>query len=321
MPLLEINNLHVSFAAGHGHTVHAVKGVSLAVARGESVGLVGESGCGKSTLGNAILLLAPVQAGSIQFEERNVLKLARRDLFNYRRRAQMIFQDPYGSLNPRLSVGAAIEECLVVHRLSNRAERKRRVRDLLQTVGLDPDYAARYPHEFSGGQRQRIGIARALALDPVFIVADEPVSALDVSVQAQILNLMKDLQNLRGLAYLFIAHDLAVVRYMCDRILVMYAGRIVEAAPAAALFAAPAHPYTQALLAAVPDMEKGLRVRGAGLPRKILQGEASGAMSVPGGCAFNLRCPHARDLCRAQLPAARSVGPGHMCQCHFAGAL
>ncbi len=321
MPFLEINNLHVSFGAGRGHAVHAVNGVSLAVERGESVGLVGESGCGKSTLGNAILLLAPVQAGTIRFEERNVLALARRDLFNYRRRAQMIFQDPYGSLNPRLSVGAAIEECLAVHRLGNRAERKRRVRDLLQTVGLDPDYAARYPHEFSGVPRHRIGNSRALALDPVFVVADEPVSALDVSVQAQILNLMKDLQQARGLAYLFIAHDLAVVRYMCERILVMYAGQIVEAAPADALFAGPAHPYTQALLAAVPDMEQGLRPRATGTRRAILQGEVPLAMSVLGGCPFQPRCHYARDICRAQLPDARAVGPGHMCRCHFAGAL
>jgi oligopeptide/dipeptide ABC transporter ATP-binding protein len=319
MPLLEINNLHVRFKAGRGHEVRAVNGVSLAVERGESVGLVGESGCGKSTLGNAVLRLVPVHAGAIRFEDNDVLTLARRDLFHYRRRSQMIFQDPYGSLNPRLSVGAAIEECLAVHRLGNRAERKQRVRDLLQTVGLEPEYAARYPHEFSGGQRQRVGIARALALNPVFVVADEPVSALDVSVQAQILNLMKDLQQARGLAYLFVAHDLAVVRYMCDRILVMYAGRIVEAAGVDALFACPAHPYTQALLSAVPDVEKGLRARAAGARREIVKGEVPTVISSVAGCPFHPRCPHAQELCRAQLPDEREVGPGHMSRCYFAG--
>jgi len=321
MSLLEINNLHVRFSAGHGHEVRAVNGVSLAVERGESVGLVGESGCGKSTLGNAILRLVRVQAGSIRFEDQDVLTLARRDLFHYRRRLQMIFQDPYGSLNPRLSVGAAIEECLAVHRLGHRAERKQRVRDLLQTVGLDPDYAVRYPHEFSGGQRQRVGIARALALNPVFVVADEPVSALDVSVQVQILNLMKDLQQARGLAYLFVAHDLAVVRYMCDRILVMYAGAIVEAAGVDALFACPAHPYTQALLNAVPDVEKGLRTRAAGTRREIVKGEVPTITSAVAGCPFHPRCPYARDLCRARIPDEREVGLGHMSRCHFAGKL
>lgn len=320
MSLLEITDLNVRFKAGHGRQVRAVNGVSLSVERGESVGLVGESGCGKSTLGNAALRLVPVQSGAIRFEDQDVLALARRALFHYRRRAQMIFQDPYGSLNPRLAVGAAIEECLVVHRLGNRLERKQRVRDLLHTVGLDPDYAARYPHEFSGGQRQRIGIARALALDPVFVIADEPVSALDVSVQAQILNLMKDLQQSRGLAYLFIAHDLAVVRYMCDRVLVMYAGRIVEAAEADALFAHPAHPYTQALLSAVPDVEKGLRARAAGARREIVKGEVP-TTSFVAGCPFNPRCPYARELCRAQLPEERAIGPGHMTRCHFAGKL
>ena len=321
MSLLEIKNLHVRFNAGRGHEVRAVNGVSLAVECGESVGLVGESGCGKSTLGNAVLRLTRVQDGSIRFEDQDVLTLARRDLFRYRRRAQMIFQDPYGSLNPRLSIGAAIEECLAVHRLGNRVERKQRVRDLLQTVGLDPDYAARYPHEFSGGQRQRVGIARALALDPVFVIADEPVSALDVSVQAQILNLMKDLQQARGLAYLFIAHDLAVVRYMCDRVLVMYFGRIVEAAGADEIFAHPAHPYTQALLSAVPDVEKRLRARAAGARREIVEGEVPAVTSAVAGCPFHSRCPHARELCRAQLPDERAAGPGHMSRCHFAGKI
>ncbi|MBI2437274.1 MAG: ABC transporter ATP-binding protein [Lentisphaerae bacterium] len=319
MSLLEITDLQVRFKAGHGREVRAVDGVSLTVAQGESVGLVGESGCGKTTLGNAVVRLAPAKQGQILFENQDVLALGRRDLFRYRRRAQMIFQDPYGSLNPRLAVGAAIEECLAVHRLGRRDERRQRVRDLLQTVGLEPDYAERYPHEFSGGQRQRVGIARALALDPIFIVADEPVSALDVSVQAQILNLLKDLQLSRGLAYLFIAHDLAVVRYMCERVLVMYFGRIVEAAEADELFAHPAHPYTRALLNAVPDIDRGLRA--ARERSTVAQGEVPSVTASVEGCSFHPRCPYAEELCRRQAPEERELGPGHSSRCHFAGKL
>ncbi|MBI2440600.1 MAG: ABC transporter ATP-binding protein [Lentisphaerae bacterium] len=319
MPLLEIADLQVSFKSGRRQEVRAVDGVSLAVASGESVGLVGESGCGKSTLGNTILRLVPACSGQIRFENQDVLALGCGDLFRYRRRAQMIFQDPYGSLNPRLTIGAAIEECLAVHRLGNRLERRERVRHLLETVGLESDYAARYPHEFSGGQRQRVGIARALALDPVFIVADEPVSALDVSVQAQILNLLKDLQLSRNLAYLFIAHDLSVVRYMCSRVLVMYFGRIVEAADAAELFAHPAHPYTRTLLAAVPDIERGLRAARA--RSAVAQGEVPSVSTAVEGCSFHPRCPYAEEICREQTPKDHEVSPGHTSRCHFAGTI
>jgi len=315
MPLLEIADLHVRYPAGRRRSTAAVNGVSLAVAPGESVGLVGESGCGKSSLGNAVLRLVPAQAGSVRFEGQDVLALRGRDLLAFRRRAQMIFQDPFGSLNPRLSVGAALAEVLAVHRLGGRAERPARVRALLRTVGLEPDYADRFPHEFSGGQRQRIGIARALALDPVFLVADEPVSALDVSVQAQILNLLKDLQGARGLAYLFIAHDLAVVRAMCDRVLVMLAGRIMESAPVEALFRDPAHPYTRALLAAVPDLDPAWRARAAWARGADVEGEA--AAQAEAGCPFQARCRQAQPCCRERCPDERPIGPGHFSRCHF----
>ncbi|MFC1461656.1 ABC transporter ATP-binding protein [Verrucomicrobiota bacterium] len=318
MPLLEINNLHVTFNIGRGTTLRAVNGVTLNVGRGESVGLVGESGCGKSTLSNAVMKLVPVKAGKIVFDGQNVSSLRGGQLFRFRRRAQMIFQDPHGSLNPRLSVGSALDEVLMVHHMGTRKERRSRIGELLSTVGLEPDYAGRYPHEFSGGQRQRIGIARALALDPSLIIADEPVSALDVSVQVQILNLMKDLQEQRALAYLFIAHDLAVVRYMCDRIHVMYLGRIMESAGAEEIFANPAHPYTEALMAAIPDVEKGLLARKQGQRRILLKGESPTGIAPIEGCPFHPRCRYAEDICRTSLPEAREVGPGHMSLCHFA---
>lgn len=318
MSFLEVNNLHVVFTLGRGRTLRAVNGVTLNVERGESVGLVGESGCGKSTLSNAVLRLVPVMAGDILFDGQNVLSLRRAQLFLFRRRAQMIFQDPHGSLNPRISIGSALDEVLMVHRMGTRNERRERVRELLSTVGLEPGYAARYPHEFSGGQRQRIGIARALALKPSLIIADEPVSALDVSVQVQVLNLMKDLQEQHGLAYLFIAHDLAVVRYMCSRIFVMYMGRIMESARAEDLFSSPAHPYTEALIDAVPDVQKGLSARKQGQRRALLQGESPSGVAPISGCPFHPRCRHARDICRVRLPEAREVGAGHMSLCHFA---
>ncbi len=318
MSLLEVERLTVRFIVNRRRIVRAVREVSLRVERGESVGLVGESGCGKSTLGNAVMRLAPVHSGRVLYEGQDVLGFKRRELFDYRRKLQMVFQDPFGSLNPRLSVGSALAECLQVHRLGVRRERMQRVAELLRAVGLDAAYAGRYPHEFSGGQRQRIGIARALALDPQLIVADEPVSALDVSVQVQILNLMKDLQQARSLAYLFIAHDLAVVRYMCDRVLVMYAGRIVEAAAADALFADPAHPYTRALLSAVPDVRQGLVAPDAGAAADLLRGEVPGGADSIRGCPFHPRCRQARAICRDQMPEERQLGPGHFCRCHFA---
>ncbi len=312
MPLLDIDGLHVSYGTGP-RAVCAVRGVSLSIEPGESVGLVGESGCGKSTLAGAVLRLTPTQLGRIRFEGRDVLQFGRAELFAYRRRVQMIFQDPYGSLNPRLSVGAAIEEVLHVHRIGARRERPGRVAGLLRTVGLEPDHATRYPHEFSGGQRQRIGIARALALDPVLLVADEPVSALDVSVQAQVMNLLMDLKTARGLAYLFIAHDLAVVRALCDRVLVMLAGRIVESAGVDDLFSRPAHPYTRLLLSVAPDIERGLRSRAAG--GAAAEPIAAGAAPAD-GCPFYPRCPCAQPACREALPPERRVAPGHMSRCH-----
>ena len=261
-PLLEVEDLRVRFkAAGRNRELRAVDGVSFSVGRGESLGLVGESGCGKTTVGNAIIGLVPISGGHIKFDGKDMAGVRGGAQKRFRQQAQMIFQDPFGALNPRMSVGSSIAEVLKVHHLvRGRNERDARVAELLKAVGLESEYAWRYPHEFSGGQRQRIGIARALALRPALIIADEPVSALDVSVQAQILNLMKELQDKMSLSYLFIAHDLAVVRYMCDRILVMYLGKIVESGSSAELFTRPAHPYTEALLSAVPDVDKGMRI-------------------------------------------------------------
>jgi len=256
MPLLEIKDLHVSYVLSRKRKVEAVKGVSISVERGESVGLVGESGCGKSTLAAAVLRLIPADRGLISYHGANVLGLRGGDLFKYRAQMQMVFQDPYGSLNPRLSVGSALEECLAVHNIVQRGERRRTVGELLRMVGLEEAHAARYPHEFSGGQRQRIGIARALAVNPEFIIADEPVSALDVSIQAQILNLLKDIQEARNFSILFIAHDLAVVRYMCSRVYVMYLGEIMESGATADVYSHSCNPYTRALLAAIPDIDR-----------------------------------------------------------------
>jgi oligopeptide/dipeptide ABC transporter ATP-binding protein len=326
MALLEIEDLQVYFQArdrfGRSRNLRAVDGVSLTVDRGESVGLVGESGCGKTTLGNAVIGLVPATAGRIRFDEQDVGSFHGSALRRFRQRAQMVFQDPFGSLNPRMTVGGSIREVLRVHGLAEtREDAARRAVELLQSVGLDPEYADRYPHEFSGGQRQRIGIARALALGPSLVIADEPVSALDVSVQVQILNLMKDLQERMKLAYLFIAHDLAVVRYMCSRVEVMYLGRIVESAPSAGLFDRPAHPYTEALLSAVPDVDKGLRSRTTGSRRIVLKGDVPSATEIIPGCPFHPRCHRATDLCSRGEPPRQEVGPRHTSVCHFAAQM
>ena len=313
-PLLEVADLVVQYGQG-ADALQAVAGVSLAIARGESLGLVGESGCGKSSLGRALLQLEPIHAGEVRFAGQSVSALRGRALLGFRRRAQMVFQDPFGSLNPRLSVGGALDEVLRVHGLGEPDARRARIEDLLTAVGLDPTYAYRYPHEFSGGQRQRVGIARALAVQPDLIIADEPVSALDVSVQVQILNLFRDLRRRLGLTYLFIAHDLAVVRYVCDRVLVMYRGRIVESGPAAEVFARPAHPYARLLVDAVPDVEKGLRLRGSARPAVAAAEAGAGA---PGGCAFAPRCPLAQARCSLERPVLRRVGAGRQAACHFA---
>src|SRR5215471_1255496 len=289
-PLVEIKNLKKYFPFPHKQVVRAVDGVSFTINRSEPLGLVGESGCGKTTVGRCILRLIEPTSGEIRFDGRDLLKLDRGEIRALRRRMQIIFQDPYSSLNPRMKVGSIIAEPLEIHRVGGRRERKDRVADLLRVVGLDPDYANRYPHQFSGGQRQRIGIARALALNPDFIVADEPVSALDVSVQAQVVNLMQDLQERFGLTYLFISHGLAVVEHISTRVGVMYLGRLVELAPSDDIYKRPLHPYTQTLLAAIPNPEPNRQTR-----EHLHLRDASGGTSTPLGCRFQPRCPAAFD--------------------------
>ncbi|NLB56424.1 MAG: ATP-binding cassette domain-containing protein [Lentisphaerae bacterium] len=320
MSLLEIKNLTVTFRRGKKTTFNAVDGVSLSVGKGETVGLVGESGCGKSTLGLTSIALEKPTSGNVFFDGRDISQLNGKELKLFRRRVQMVFQDPFGSLNGRLSVGAALDEVLKVHGIGTKNERAELIADTLTDVGLDPLYSSRYPHEFSGGQRQRIGIARALILGPELIIADEPVSALDVSVQVQILNLLKDLQEERGLSYLFIAHDLAVVRYMCTNVYVMYMGEIVEKCNSGRMFTDPAHPYTEALLSAVPDVRKGIALRKGetGEQRIVLSGEASPDKNIT-ACSFEPRCKYAGKICRVSKPQFKEVAEGHSSACHFAG--
>ncbi len=293
----------------------AVDGVSLAIAPGETLGLVGESGCGKSTLANAILGLVPLTGGRIEVAGRAVDSADRVSLSAIRSDAQMVFQDPALSLNPRLSIGAAIGEPLLVRGLATGQALRDRVASLLKAVGLEPDHASRFPHAFSGGQRQRIVIARALALQPKLVICDEPVSALDVSVRAQILNLLVDLQRERGMSYLFVSHDLSVVRHIADRVAVMYLGRIVETASMSVLFGKPRHPYTQALLAAAPEPDP---VRQRAKPRRVLDGELPSPANLPPGCAFSSRCPLASDLCRSERPTLSARPDGASVACHHA---
>jgi len=318
-PLLTVRDLTKHFPVRTGwfrapsQVIRAVDGVSFSVQAGETLALVGESGSGKTTAGRAILRLIEPTSGHVHFDGRDVRALGGAALRALRRDMQIVFQDPFGSLNPRLTIGAAIREGLLVHRLADGAEADRRVRALLEEVGLRAEHATRYPQEFSGGQRQRIGIARALAVEPKFIVCDEPVSALDVSVQAQVVNLLRDLQCDRGLAYLFIAHDLAVVAHMADRVAVMYLGRIVELAPRAALFATPRMPYTQALLSAVPVPEPGRTRR-----RILLAGDPPSPANPPAGCVFHPRCSHPdRDArCMQVVPPLEEKAPDHWVACH-----
>jgi oligopeptide/dipeptide ABC transporter ATP-binding protein len=294
--------------------IRALDGVSFGVARGETLGIVGESGCGKSTLGKTLLRLIEPTRGAAFFEGRDLMSLRAGALRAERRHLQMVFQDPYSSLNPRMRVRDALAEPMLIHGIgASRAERFERVRALLADVGLPHDAAERYPHEFSGGQRQRIVIARALAAGPAFVVADEPVSALDVSVQAQVLNLLRDLQERRSLTYLFIAHDLRIVRHMSNRVAVMYLGRIVEMAGVDAIYLRPAHPYTRALLAAAPVADPSKRR--ASLP---VVGEVPDPAAPPTGCAFHPRCPIAEDRCKSESPILREVEPGHEVACHLA---
>ena len=320
MLLLEAQNLKVHFPVKHGlfsrakQFVGAVDDVSFGLEAGETLGLVGESGCGKTTLGRAIVRLVEPTAGSILFEGEDITRLTGAELRARRRKFQMVFQDPYGSLNPRMTIEEIVGEALDIHELADSASaRQKRIAELLQAVGLDSAHAQRYPHEFSGGQRQRIGIARALAVEPKLIVCDEPVSALDVSVQAQIVNLLQDLQQQHGLAYLFIAHDLAVVEHISRRVMVMYLGKVVELGGAKAVVQTPKHPYTQALISAVPVVDPDSKRQ-----RIILPGDAPSPISPPGGCPFHPRCPVAEPRCKTEVPALRELSAGHWVSCHLA---
>jgi len=311
--LLSLRDVHVRFSTAAG-VVRAVNGVSLDVATGETLGLVGESGCGKSTLGKAILRLVPIASGAILVEGVDIAPLERAQLIKIRRNVQMIFQDPYGSLNPRSTIGRSVAQPLLVAGWSSAAAAKR-VDELLQRVGLPLDARERYPHEFSGGQRQRIGVARALALSPKLIICDEPVSALDVSVRAQVINLLEDLKAQFGVSYLFISHDLSVVEHIADRVAVMYLGTVVEIGGRDQIWRDPQHPYTKALLEAAPIANpKAARAR----RRTLLQGELPSAIDPPSGCPFHSRCPIVQDRCRVERPQLRTVSGGAVAACHFA---
>lgn len=319
-PLLEVDALRVHFPVRSGpftravEFVRAVDGVSFTIAPGETVGLVGESGCGKTTLGRAVVRLVEPTSGHIRFQNQDISRLTNRTLRALRRQFQMIFQDPYGSLDPRFKMAEIIGEALDIHRLAPTAVARRdRVAKLLKDVGLDPAHAQRYPHEFSGGQRQRIGIARALAVEPKLIVCDEPVSALDVSVQAQVVNLLQDLQQAHGLSYLFIAHDLAVVKQISHRLLVMYLGKIVEMGNAKPVCRHPKHPYTQALISAVPVVDPQSKRK-----RILLSGDVPSPIDPPTGCPFHPRCPVAEPRCKTERPVLREVAEGHFAACHLA---
>jgi oligopeptide transport system ATP-binding protein len=319
-PLIEVRNLTKYFEISRGimgrhkDYVQAVDGVTFTIGKGETLGLVGESGCGKSTTGRTLIRLYKPTGGEIIYNGVDLGSLSQKELVPYRKKIQMIFQDPYASLNSRMTVGDIIGESMEIHHLARGQERQKKIYELLERVGLSKDHASRYPHEFSGGQRQRIGIARALAVDPEFIICDEPISALDVSIQAQVVNMLEDLQKELGLTYLFIAHDLSMVKHISDRIGVMYLGKLVEIANRNELYDAPLHPYTQALLSAIPipDPEVSKQSR-----RIILEGDVPSPINPPSGCRFRTRCAHAMERCALEEPEIREVRPGHFVACHL----
>ena len=313
---IQVNNLSKFFNVGNGKTLKAVNNISFSIQRGETLGLVGESGCGKSTAGRTITRLYEPSSGSVIMDGIDITTLSRGKLKAYRQKMQMIFQDPYASLNPRLTVEDIVGEALDIHKLApNKLERKRKIVELLELVGLNEEHLTRHPHEFSGGQRQRIGITRALAVQPQFIVCDEPISALDVSIQAQIVNILTDLQKKMGLTYLFVAHDLSIVKYVSDRVAVMYLGKIVEYAKSEDLYANPQHPYTKALLSSIPIADPDIE---EGKDRIVLTGDLPSPISPPSGCTFRTRCPYATEICKAEVPETRELKQGHFVACHSA---
>lgn len=312
--LLKLTNVKKHFEIGHGQVLKAVNGVNLDIYKGETLGLVGESGCGKSTLGRTIIRIYEATDGKILFENQDITKLRGKTALTFSKNAQMIFQDPYASLNPRMTVGNIIGEGIDIHGLYTGEKRQSRIYELLELVGLNREHANRFPHEFSGGQRQRVGIARALAIEPKFIVCDEPISALDVSIQAQVVNLLKSLQKKLGLTYLFIAHDLNMVKYISDRVAVMYLGNVMELSESDNIYANPMHPYTQALLSAIPipdpEVERSRH-------RIVLEGDVPSPVNPPSGCVFRTRCPKAQEVCATKAPEFQEVKPGHFVACHL----
>jgi len=307
--ILEIKNLNIVFET-HAGTVYAIQDISFDLKAGETLAIVGESGSGKSTTGRTVLRLTEPTAGQVFYNKENIFDLSKREMRPVRKDMQMVFQDPFSSLNPRIRIGQTIEEPLVIHSIGNANERRERVFEMLDKVGMQSEHYYRFPHEFSGGQRQRLGLARALIVNPKIVICDEPVSALDVSIQSQVINLLKEMQAELNLTYLFITHDISVVRYISDRIGVMYLGKLVEEAPTESLFAEPLHPYTQALFSAVPG-------RGKKRERIVLKGEIPSPLNPPSGCVFHTRCPHVMDRCKVDIPEKREMSPRHYVACHL----